>query len=144
MKKITTVIALTFLLGFAVLWLGIDLKLWRFTPDPAHPKLDLSTPVVSTAGLLASTVGAGTAAVLGITISKLATGPTSLSSKVNRAVGESPLLAFGVLLYFFVGVATLGVWLLNPDEAPQVIETFALGGLGWGVGAFSSVFQGKT
>jgi uncharacterized membrane protein len=142
LRKIVNIIAMTVVLFFAAVWLAISWKLWRFTPTPSQTKLVLSDPVITTAGFLATTVGAGTAAVLGITISKVdGAANGTLSARVNNAVSDSPLLVAGILVYFFTGVVTLAVWLLNPNEAPDLTKTFALGLLGWAGGAFSGVFK---
>lgn len=145
LNKLVNIIAMTVVLFFAAVWLAISWKLWRFNPGTGQAELVLSDPVLTTAGFLATTVGAGTAAVLGITISRLGNQDnTTLATRVNNAVASSPLLIAGVLIYFFTGVVTLAVWLLNPNEAPDLIKTFALGLLGWAGGAFSSVFKGAA
>jgi hypothetical protein len=140
-NKILNVIAMVFVAFFAVLWLLVDLRLWHYTPTATAKTLTLSDPVIQTAGFLAATVGAGTAAVLGITIKDAAKGQGTVGTRVNDAVKASPLVLTGVLIYFFVGIATLAVWLCNPDEAPDLTKTFALGILGWAGGAFSAVFK---
>lgn len=145
MTRIVNVIAMTFVGFFAALWLWINWSVWQFVPASPGDELVFSDRVLTTAGFLATTVGAGTAAVLGITIKDVAkgNGTESLAARVNTAVKTSPLLVTGILLYFFTGIVTLIVWLANPDETPDVINAFALGILGWAGGAFAAVFKAQ-
>jgi hypothetical protein len=145
MKNIVYVVAMVVVAFFAGLWLVICMRVMLFTPDSPGERLVLSENVITAAGFLATTVGAGTAAVLGITIKDVGGngGGGSLAQRVNREVGKSPLLIAGILTYLVVGTLTLTVWLTNPDESPDLIGTFALGILGWAGGAFASVFKAE-
>lgn len=67
---LVSLIALAFLAAFVGVWGWIAVELWRFEPSDAVPTLDLEAKVVEVAGFLAATVGAGTAAFLGIEIQK--------------------------------------------------------------------------
>jgi hypothetical protein len=131
-------LALLFLALFAGVWLWVAWKLHRFTPSTATPKLEFSDAVASTAGLLASGVGAGTASVLGIQIQK--DKHAHLAARVAGATKSSWVLTAGILIYVGVGVVNLLVWLGNSSVAPEMIAAFSLGALAWLAGAFSAVF----
>lgn len=147
MRSVVSIVAGTFIALFAGVWIWIGWMLIRFDPNDEVRVLVLSDPLLITAGFLASTVGAGTAAVLGITVAEVKpTNPpgTSLADSVNAKVRANPLLLAGVLIYFFVGVFILIMWLARSDQAPDIFKTFAIGILGWAGGAFSSVFKAKS
>ncbi len=146
MKKVVNAIALIFILTFAGLWVVVCIRLLKFDPTPETPRLLIDQGFAVVAGFFATTVGAGTAAVLGITVKDvMASGGTgSLGARVNSAVGSSPLLVVGVLVYFVVGTFVLLAFAFKSDEAPELISTFALAAAGWAGGAFSSVFKGSA
>lgn len=103
--------------------------------------MSFSDAVITTAGFLAATVGAGTASALGTTIQVALQHPGPYSEKLAEVSKNAPLLLAGVVTYFFVGVVVLVVWLLRAEVAPDVVKTFSLGVLGWAGGAFASVFK---
>jgi hypothetical protein len=147
-KKIINIIAVAVVLLFAGIWFWIDWRVWHFIPLYEGDKFGLSTPVITVAGFLGSTIGTATAAILGIKILGPGAGGSninkSISDRVNNAVSDSPILLTGVLSYFFIGFLTLIVWLANPNESPDLSNSFATGILGWAVGAFSAVFKADT
>jgi len=132
-------LALLFLALFAGVWLWVAWKLHGFTPSTATPKLEFSDAVASTAGILASGVGAGTASVLGIQIQKTPS-RGNLAVRVAGATSSSGVLTAGIVIYVLVGVVNLLVWLGNSSVAPEMIAAFSLGALAWLAGAFSAVF----
>jgi hypothetical protein len=138
MKIMLQLVAGAFLALFAGLWIWIAWKVWRFDSNGGTEALEFSDAIVATAGIVASAVAAGTAAVLGIEIQRRS---GRLSARVNSAVASSPLLFAGVVAYIVVGGLNLVVWLGNSDAAPDMVGTFALGALGWLAGAFASVFS---
>lgn len=137
------IIACGFLVFFAAIWLWIGWKVWQYEPTPTDkPRIEFSDPLVMTAGVLASAVAAGTAAILGIAIQRaLKPSDGTFSARFNAGVSESPLIQLGVLAYLVVGVVVLIVWIANPNEAPDMVATFGAGALGWLAGAFSAVFR---
>ena len=142
MKRIVEFIALLFVGLFTIVWLVIAWRVWQFAPTTAQPRYVLSDQVKNAATLLAASVGAGTAAVLGITIQASSGDQTRpLHVRVGQAVGASPLLVAGVVAYAVVGFVVLGVGLTNPDEMPETGAVFGTGILGWCAGAFASVFK---
>ena len=144
-QKALNVIAMTFVAMFAGIWLWIAWKVARYIPTDTAKTYPMSGPLGTTAGFLAATVGAGTASVLGITIAETK-GRTqnTFGARLADAGKDSPLLITGILVYFFVGIAILLVWLANPNEAPDAINVFALGVLGWAGGAFTAVFKAPS
>ena len=139
MEGILKIIAGTFLLLFAGIWLYVAKEIWQFDATDTEPVREFSEGFASVAGLVAGAVAGATAAVLGIEIQKArgAGGGGTLA----RAVGGSWLLKAGVLVYFFTGVITLVAWLKDTEVAPEMVATFVLGVIGWMSGAFAAVFQ---
>lgn len=145
MKSIVNIVAVAVMALFAGIWFWIDWRVWHFMPDGDAERFALSVPVITVAGFLGSTISTATAAVLGIKIGGAGWdddgNKRSISDRVDTAVSASPVLVAGVLVYFFIGFLTLIVWLANPNEAPDLTNSFATGVLGWAVGAFSAVFK---
>lgn len=145
MKSIVNIVAVAVMALFAGIWIWIDWRVWHFMAPGDGERFPLSVPVITVAGFLGSTISTATAAVLGIKIGGAGWDESgnkpSISERVNSAVSASPVLMTGVLVYFFVGFVTLIVWLANPNEAPDLTNSFATGVLGWAVGAFSAVFK---
>ena len=144
MEGTLKIIAATFLLLFAGIWLYVAWELWQFDATDERPVREFSEAFASVAGLVAGAVAGGTAAVLGIEIQKAQGGGGGGGGGGNtlaNAVKASGLLKAGVLVYFFVGLVNLLVWLGDTAIAPEMVATFALGVLGWMSGAFSAVFQ---
>jgi hypothetical protein len=140
MKWILQALSLLVLGLFAGIWLYIGWEVWHYEPTPEHPEIAFSDAVVTVAGFMAAAVGAGTASVLGIEIQKAESG-TTLGTAVNAAATASALLTGGILLYAAVGVFVLVAWLGHSDVAPDMVNAFALGVLGWLAGAFAAVFR---
>ena len=137
MDKVVNAVAGVFVALFVVVWLVVCWRLVTFTPEGSTTALGLSDAVITTAGFLATTVGAGTAAVLGIKAQEVRR--RRLAGEANAKIGR--LVVVGVLAYLVVGAIVLCVWLANSGEAPDLFKAFALGFLGWAAGAFSAVFQ---
>jgi hypothetical protein len=135
------IIAGTFLLLFAGMWIYVGWRLYDFDPTDEKPKLVFSPEFASVAGFVAAAVAAGTAAVLGIEIQKGRNGGGGGAETLANAVKTSALLQFGILLYFAVGLGILLVWLSDTEIAPEMVASFAWGALGWMAGAFTAVFQ---
>lgn len=133
-------VAAIFIAGFVGIWAWIALKLFRFEPTTADPELVLSTAFVTVSGALSSSVGAGTAAVLGIEVQKIKNSGRSLRASVAKGATASPLIIAGVLAYVLVGALVIIAWLDGGAAAPDVVESFSIGALGWMAGAFVSVF----
>lgn len=142
-ETLLRILALIFLGIFAVVWLWIAQKVRHFDPTPAHPKLELEEGFVTAAGFLAASVGAGTAAVLGIEIKKLKDEGKTLGVSVTEGM-LSPFILTGILGYAVVGVIVFFVWLANQAVSPDVIQAFSFGLLGWLAGAFAGVFRAAT
>ena len=142
MRGILNILALWMLALFAGIWIWIGWKLWHFNPTMEKPKLDLSDAVVSVAGFLASSVGAGTASVLGIEIQKVQDGgDKTFGSKISAAAQSNFLLLLGIVVYAAVGPFNLLAWLGHSSAAPELIGAFGVGVLGWLGGAFTAVFR---
>ena len=143
LKYILPLLAAAYVLLFAAVWIALAVQLASFTPTPGQPTLKIDTALLTTAGFLATSVGAGTAAVLGIEIQKVKQNSPniSLAQSGSKAVANDALLAFGVLAYAAVGLVVLLVWLFNSKESPEIIQTFGLGFLGWFAGAFAGVYK---
>jgi hypothetical protein len=137
------IIAGAFLAGFVGVWIWIALKLFRFDPSDSEPKLVLSTAFATVSGALSATVGAGTATVLGIEVQRERNKRTSLRQSFAAAATKSPLIIAGVLAYLAVGALWIVAWLAKGDAAPDVVESFAIGALGWMGGAFVAVFAAE-
>ena len=144
MKKVVNIIALIFVLTFSAIWLVVCVRLLKFNPTSATPRLTIDQSLAVIAGFFATTVGAGTAAVLGITVKEVMATPGggTLAARVNTAVENSTLLITGVLVYFITGMLVLVTFAFNSKEAPEMVSTFALAAAGWAGGAFASVFKG--
>jgi hypothetical protein len=134
------VIAGLFLAGFVGIWIWIAIKLFRFDPTDTQPQLLLSTAFATVSGALSGTVGAGTAAVLGIEVQKIKQTGANLRQSVARVAAASPLIVAGVLAYLGVGILLIVAWLVKGEAAPDVVESFSIGALGWMGGAFVAVF----
>jgi hypothetical protein len=141
MTGILRFIAGIFLALFAGIWLYVAIKLFRFDPSDETPKLVFSQEFAGVAGLLATTVAAGTASVLGIEIQKGRMNGGGSATTLMEAVKTSGFLKIGIFTYLIVGVVNLLAWLNDTEVAPEMVAAFALGALGWMGGAFSAVFQ---
>jgi hypothetical protein len=88
-------------------------------------------------------VGATTAAALGINVQQkmksTSNGEKSLA-EATKAPTNSPLIVVGVLSYLAVGLLLIAVWLAKGNGAPEVVQSFSVGALGWLAGAFAAVF----
>jgi hypothetical protein len=140
-ERILRVLAVWFLLLFVGVWVAVVVAVIRFQPSASVPALDLSDAVVVTAGFIATAVGAGTAAVLGIAIQKVQADVTKPLLLAASDALKDKMLAFGVLVYAGVGTVVLITWLARPEVSPDLMKTFALGALGWFAGAFAGVFK---
>ena len=134
-----------FLALFIVVWVWIALKLLRFSPTPVHPQLELGAAFTSVSGVVSGAVGATTAAALGINVQqnlKNAQGGGGASSltEAAKAPTNSPLIVIGVLSYLGVGLLLIAVWLAKGNGAPEVVQSFSVGALGWLAGSFAAVF----
>jgi hypothetical protein len=134
------IVATAFLAGFVGIWIWIAVKLFQFEPTDETPKLVLSTAFATVSGVLSSTVGAGTAAVLGIEVQKIRQGGATLRRSVGEGATASPLIIAGVCSYIVVGGLLIVAWLMNDTVSPDAVQSFAIGTLGWMAGAFVSVF----
>ena len=139
-------IAAVIVLGFfAGIWAWIGNEVLSFHPTEAHKTLEFDDKIVSLAGLLATTVGAATASVLGFEIKKANDeGRTrgDVAKRLNDAVLHSAFLISGVVLYMGVGIFILIVWLwYSPDTTPELVGAFASGVIGWLLGAFTATFK---
>src|SRR2546428_482997 len=127
--RLRGIVAAVFLAGFVGIWVWIAIKLFQFQPTDQTPRLVLSAAFATISGALSSSVGAGTAAVLGIKVQKLRSAGTPLLQSVGAAA--SPLIYAGVLAYLGVGAVLIVAWLVKDDAAPDVVQSFAIGALGW-------------
>jgi hypothetical protein len=140
------IVAGVFLAGFVGIWAWIAIKVFRFEPTTETPQLVLSASFAAVSGALSGTVAAGTAAVLGIEVQREKGGQKtrneapSTRAAVAAAATASPLIIAGVCAYFFVGVLLIIAWLVKGDAAPDAVQSFALGSIGWMGGAFVAVF----
>ena len=133
-------VATAFLAGFVGIWVWITIKLYRFDPTDETPQLVLSAAFATVSGALSSTVGAGTAAVLGIEVQKIEQSGKTVRQSVAMGSTSSPLIVAGVCAYMVVGALLIVAWLMNDSVAPDAVQSFAIGALGWMAGAFVSVF----
>jgi hypothetical protein len=142
-QVVIRVLALVFLALFAWMWIKIGLKLSHFKPTPEHKTLELDNDLVSFAGFLASAVGAGTAAALGIEIQKP---PNSgrLAARAVNAAKQSKFVLIGILGYAAIGVFVLVIWINHTTEAPDVIRAFSWGVAGWLAGAFAASLRSDS
>jgi hypothetical protein len=140
------IVAGVFLAGFVGIWLWIAIKVFRFDPTTATPQLVLSSSFAAISGALSGAVAAGTAAVLGIEVQKkrgvkkAGGAATSTGAALAEAATASPLIIAGVCAYFLVGLLLIIAWLVKGDAAPDAVQSFAVGSLGWMGGAFVAVF----
>jgi hypothetical protein len=134
------IVAAAFLVGFVGVWAWIAVKLFRFEPTQEMPRLVLSSAFATVSGALSGTVGAGTAAVLGIKVQQLKQGGSSFTQSLAGSANAAPLLIAGVLAYLAAGALMIVAWLTNDAVAPDAVQSFAIGALGWMGGAFVSVF----
>jgi hypothetical protein len=137
-------LAAVFLGLFALLWLDIARDLRDFEPTDSQPKFELSDNRTRSAGFLAASVGAATAAALGIVVLKVKTNNTlgATANALAKASKEAPLVAISVLVYALVGAALFWVYQDQPnDVAPEAVGTFAWGFLGWLGAIFYSIVQ---
>jgi hypothetical protein len=148
-----TLVALMLLALFAGIWIFVGIKLITFTATDAHPTVEFSTAIATTAGFLAATVATVTAAILGIEVQKVRQDSTttsttssnaSVATSTQDAFKNSTLLWIGALTYLLVGLFVLIVWLARSEQAADMIETFALGILGWIAGGFASLYRTVT
>jgi hypothetical protein len=140
-SKLLTVIASIFLVAFAGIWLYVACKTFRFEPTDAHKTLTFGNGLVAVAGLIASTVTAGTAAVLGIEVQK-SSAPTA-AARLTEATAASRIIWVGILVYLVVGILNLWAWLANETIAPEMVGVFGMSVLGWLAGAFLAVFKAE-
>jgi len=147
-EHILEVAAGTVLALFAGVWGWIAVELLLFDATPKEPTLSLDEVQLLFAGFFASAVGAGTASVLGFEIQNIPRdnqpNPTTIAGRINEAARTSSLLTTGVLVYLLVGIFVAGVFFFRSDVAPDMVDTFAMGVLGWLGGAFSAVFRAKS
>jgi TRAP-type C4-dicarboxylate transport system permease small subunit len=146
-KHLLEGLAAVVLLLFAAVWGWIGFELLTFDSSKTEPTLSFTDFQLGVAGFLASAVGAGTASVLGFEIQnvqKNGSGQQSLGGRVSKAAGSSGLLVAGIIVYVVVGVAVASVFFFRSDVAPDMVNTFSMGILGWLAGAFSAVFRTKT
>lgn len=129
-----------FLAAFVGIWIWIAIKLFRFDASVAVPQLVLSAGFATVSGALSSIVGAGTATVLGIEVQKIKQGGIGIRQSVAQGATASPLIVLGVGAYLFVGALLMVAWLAKGNASPDVVQSFAMGSLGWMGGAFVSVF----
>ncbi|HEY7708227.1 MAG TPA: hypothetical protein VH968_13770 [Gaiellaceae bacterium] len=140
-NALVSVVAFAFLVAFVAVWAWIAHDLYYFEPPDDEAVLEPRENVVEVAGFLAATVGAGTAAFLGIEI-KQRPGMgfrAWFSQKTARAV----LLAAGVLAYLAIGGIVFTLWITESNPTPDFIATFSWGILGWAAGAFTAAFAAQ-
>jgi hypothetical protein len=141
-EQFLKLVASTFLALFSGVWIFIGVKLMMFDPTAEQPTVEYTTAIATTAGFLAATVASITAAILGIEVQRAQTTQTEpLVSATRTAFAASTMLWIGALTYLAVGLFVLVVWLIRSDQAADMVETFALGLLGWLAGGFSSLFR---
>ena len=142
--RLRGIVAAMFLVGFVGIWVWIAVKLLRFHPTNATPQLVLSTAFATVSGALSGTVGAGTAAVLGIKIQEYKPNNPTMAARVRAATKASPLLVAGILAYLIIGALLIYAWLAKDAASPDVVQSFAIGSLGWMGGAFVAVFAAQS
>ena len=140
-------IAYSALLAFVGIWLAIIIRSWiRFfaadaDADPAP--IELSEGLTAAAGAITTLLTARTAAVLGFTISSVASddaqrvNPSAVTGSLNWAT------RLAIYTYLGVGVIVIVNWLVLNQYAPDVLAAYALGALGWLGGAASVAFAPK-
>lgn len=136
-------ISFVVLAGFLCTWTWICVQTWLYVPVEAEPRLPVPGEVASLAGLLSTTVAAGTAAVLGFTLpdSKDMVFTNSFASRMYKLFTESRLLTIGCVAYLGVGVLVAVTYLFNIDKSPEALAVYHLAAIGWAVAAFSSTFR---
>lgn len=144
MKKLLDVIAYVGVALFVVVW-GWVLSLTYKAGDPGAV---IPTALMTTAGYLTSTVGAATAAVLGLSVAKGGggqqpppNGPPSLAAKIAQGTTDSTVVLVSVVAYLATGLAVLITWLIKDTIAPDLVKSFALGVLGWLGGAVTAALK---
>jgi hypothetical protein len=142
MKHMLGILSFVVLVLFTAIWVWVGVKLLRFDPSAEEPILRFTDAQATVAGFLASTVGAGTASVLGIEIQK-APG-ANLAIQVGNAAKSTWLLGLGIVIYGAVGFFVLLVWFWNSEQSPEMIAAFSMGVLGWFAGGFAAVFRKAT
>ena len=140
-KALLPILSLLVLGLFAWVWGSIAIDLFQYEPTDEKPTLDLSTGRVVVGGFLASAVGAGTAAVLGIEIKGAMDSDTAFAAALAQGLANSLLLVAGVLVYAGIGALVVVAFVEHSEAAPDVVEAFSLGALGWLGGAFAAVFK---
>ncbi len=147
MQNIARNFSIVFLLLFAGVWGWIIREVIIFNPMNAGDVAPLPDAVITVAGFLASSVGAATAAILGIELQKISTGAgggdgaRSIAAQVRNAATSDRMIAAGVYVYGLVGLAVLITWISLDTVSPEIVKTFALGALGWIAGTFSATFK---
>jgi uncharacterized membrane protein len=141
-----SLVALVLLGLFAGIWIFVGIKLLTFDPSDTSPTVTFSTAIATTAGFLAATVATVTATVLGIEVQKVRQDPAdgstpSVAKTTQDVLSDKTMLWVGALTYLLVGLFVLIVWLARSEQAADMIETFALGILGWIAGGFASLFR---
>ena len=135
------------ILAFVGVWWGLGIALFDFKPTDAKKVMTVKKELATVAGLLSTTVAAGTATALGFELkTKVATmtAPSwwaKLLEAIKIALKPSTLIGVGCIAYAVTGVFIAIAYLSNTDEAPQVIAAFYLAALGWALAAFSSTFK---
>ena len=128
LEDLRRVIAGVFLFGFVAIWIWIAIKVFRFDATPEQATLELDTAFTTVSGALSAAVGAGTAAVLGIEVQKERRSGGGLTASVASGATASPLIVLGVLSYLAMAVLLIIAWLDEGNAAPEVVESFAIGG----------------
>lgn len=150
LQKVVYVGAAIFVALFAVWWLVICGQTYWYDPSQAEPRLEVSDFVSVVAGFLATSVAAGTATVLGITIQEIREKSRSLATTEvpsrrdafrQTLTNPTTWLARGCYVYMFVGLVVLFIYAFFNKRAPEMMSTFALSALGWIAGCFSATFK---
>lgn len=138
MQNLVRNLAGVFLVLFIGVWGFVIGQVWA-----ASGSLQLPDGIVTVAGFLASSVGAATAAILGIEIQKIQQSGSQggVGANVRAAAGADKMVTTGVYVYAAVGIAVLVTWLARESVSPELVKAFALGALGWFAGSFSAVFR---
>lgn len=138
-RRLIQGLALGYLAFFATVWGWIVSQTWN---APSGDPMGLSDPVLIVAGFLTASVGAGLAAVFGIEMQHARRyHPDATLGRAFTSAGSDRLLVTGVVVYALVGVAVLGIWLVRPATAPDLVKVFAMGFAGWFAGVFAAVVR---
>lgn len=137
-------VASVWLAVFAAIWLWIGWEVWQFSPTASNTRWAASGIVKTLAGATAGSIGAATASSLGIKVQQLKAQGANVAVRVRQSVGSSAVLAVAVVVYVTVGVAVGFVLVANPDEAPDMVDTFIVGVAGWMAGAMAAMGAGPT